>query len=176
MIISDFTYMLVLGFGVYVIFSLFYEKAIRPMLCDRTRFRLFALRDRLRRLAIDGAVKADSAEYRYLEKLICKLIEKCAWFSWSTFFEFLWLHRDAELSTEAVQFEEHAAQPLKSIYQEAVSEMTRLLLTNSPIWTFVLCICVLIGLVFGHAWKQWLEIKTKIFLEEPAIDPGLVPV
>jgi hypothetical protein len=172
---SDFTYMLALGFAAYVVFSLFYERAIRPMLCDRTRFKLFALRDRLRRLAVDEKVAAESAEYRYLEKLICKLIDKCSWFSWSTFFEFLWRHRDAELSAEAVHFEENADPLLKDIYKEAVNEMTRLLLTNSPMWTFVLSISVLIALAFGHAWKQWLDIKTKVFLEEPSLDPALAP-
>jgi len=173
--ISDFTYMLAIVFGVYVVFSLFYEMAIRPMLCDRTRFKLFALRDRLRRLAVDERVPAESAEYKYLEKLICKLIDKCSWFSWSSFFEFVWRHRDAELSPEAVHFEEKADQLLKEIYEEAVNEMTRLLVTNSPMWTFVLSISVLIALAFGHAWKQWLEIKTKIFLEEPGVDPAFAP-
>jgi hypothetical protein len=175
-IISDVTYMLVLGFGVYVIFSLFYERAIRPMLCDRTRFKLFALRDTLRRLAIDGQIEATSNQYQYLEQLLCKLINKCAWFAWTSFFEFVWRHGDAELSPEAVDFDRSADPQLKKIYTEAVDEMTHLLLTNSPMWTFVLGISVAIGLLFGHAWKQWLEIKTKIFLEEPlVVDPGFSP-
>jgi hypothetical protein len=174
MIISDFTYMLALGFAAYVIFSLFYERAIRPMLCDRTRFKLFALRDQLRRLAIDSEIQATSPEYQYLERLICKLVDKCPWFSWGSFFEFLYRHRDAELSIEAKHFNENADPQLKAIYVQAVDGMTRLLLTNSPVWTVVLGVCLGAALIFNEAWRQWIEIQKMIFLEESLIDSGMV--
>jgi hypothetical protein len=174
--ISDFTYMLALVFGVYVFFSLFYGRAIQPMLCDRTRFRVFALRDRLRRLAIEGETSAASAEYQYLERLLCKLINKCSWFSWGSFFEFLFRHKNAELSAEAKHFEEKADAKLKEIYAQAVDEMTYLLLTNSPMWTLTLGFCLGLALAFNKAWRQSIEIKKKVFLEEPLIYPGLVPV
>jgi hypothetical protein len=171
---SDGTYMLLLGFMVYVFFSLFYDIAARPMLCDRGRFRIFALRDKLRRLAIDGDVSSSSFEYKYLEALLCRLIEKCSWFSWSSLFEFLWRNKNAELSPDAVKFEAEATEAVKTIYYTAVVEMTQVMLVNSPIWTLFLAIVVCVGDIFGWAWKQWLDIKTKIFLEEPVVDTGLL--
>jgi hypothetical protein len=172
-------FLLGLGFAVYVIFSIFYNYAARPMLCDLGRFKIFALRDKLRRLAIDGQISASSFEYQYLEKLLCRLVEKCVWFSWSSLFEFVLRNNDATLSPETVRFEAEAREPIKAIYRDAISEMTKVMLTNSPIWTFFIVIIVAVGQMFGWAWKQWLEIKTKIFFEETIVDvpgTGLVPV
>src|SRR5437899_2103358 len=116
--------MLALAFGVYVFLGIFYHNAIRPMLSDRSRFRIFSLRDRLRRLAIDGEIKPSSFEYQYLERLLCRLVDKCAWFSWSTLFEFLWRNADAEPSADSIRFDAEATEPTKKIYQEAISAMT----------------------------------------------------
>jgi hypothetical protein len=176
---SNEIYILTVGFAAYVVFSLFYNYAARPMFCDRARFRIFALRDKLRRLAIDELISASSFEYQYLERLLCRLIEKCSWFSWGSFFEFLLRNKDAELSAETLKFESEASDAVKDIYYKAIMEMSQVLLTNSPIWTLFLGIIVAIGHFFGWAAKQWLEIKTKIFLEETIVDipgAGLIPV
>jgi hypothetical protein len=167
---NDGIYMLLLGFFIYVFFGLFYHSAARPMFCDRARFRLFALRDKLRRLAVEGEIEASSFQYRYLEGLLCRLIEKCSWFSWSSLFEFLWRNNNAKLSPASLQFEAEASDSLRAIYEEAISEMTRVMLTNSPIWTLTLGMLVSFAQLFGWAWKQWIDIKTKIFLEEPLAD------
>src|SRR5215208_4901999 len=106
-------YTLALAFGVYVFFSIFYQHAIRPMLSDIPRFRIFALRDRLRRLAIEEEVSASSFEYQYLERFLCRFVDNCAWFSWSTFFEFLWQHADAKPSPNSVRFEAEASEAMK---------------------------------------------------------------
>jgi len=163
---SSAIYLLGLGFAVYVAFSIFYNYAARPMLCDRGRFKIFALRDKLTRLAIDGQISASSFEYKYLEALLCRLVEKCVWFSWSSLFEFLWRNKDAELSPDAVRFEREASDTVKDIYFTAVMEMMQVMCTNSPIWTLLLTVIFGIGDLFGWATKQWLDLKAKIFLEE----------
>jgi hypothetical protein len=172
---SDGIYMLALAFGAYVIFSLFYEYAARPMLCDRVRFRIFALRDQLRRLAIDEKISAESFEYIYLERFLCRLIEKCSWLSWSSLIEFIWKNRAnaRELPPDAVKFEAEANDTLKGIYYTAIMESIGAMLVNSPIWTLFLPILLCFGKLFGWAIKQWVEFKTKIFLEEPISDTGL---
>src|SRR5207249_5808290 len=96
-------YVLGLGFAVYVLFSIFYNYAARPIFGDRARFKIFALRDKLRRLAVDGRISASSFEYKYLEALLCRLVEKCAWFSWSSVLEFALRNKDAALSPQAVK-------------------------------------------------------------------------
>src|SRR5438034_4695156 len=95
-------YTLALAFGVYVFFNIFYYHAIRPMLGDKSRFRIFALRDKLRRLAIEEEIDGSSFEYQYLERFLCGLVDKCAWFSWTTLFEFLCRHADAKPSEESI--------------------------------------------------------------------------
>src|SRR5438552_8819827 len=162
---NDFIYMLVLGFAAYSIFSIFYHYVARPMLCDRGRFRIFALRDRLRELAVEGKVSASSFEYQYLEALLCRLIEKCSWFSVSSFIEFWRRNKDAKLSPAAVRFEAEASNDVKDIYHSAIFEMMRVMFNNSPIWTLVLTFIFRISKLFGWATKQWVDIKAKIFIE-----------
>jgi hypothetical protein len=144
------------------------------MLSDRARFRIFELRDDLRNLAIDGQISASSFEYRFLEKLLCRLAEKCVWFSWSSFIEFLWRNKDAELSPEAARFETEASEALKEIYFKAVMEMMKVMCTNSPIWTTFFGIASIIDYFSGRAWKKWLDFKAKVFLDEPLPD-NIVP-
>jgi hypothetical protein len=173
---SNEIYILGVVFAVYVALSIFYNYAARPMLCDRARFKIFALRDKLRRLAINGQISASSFEYKYLEALLCRLVEKCAWFSWSALFEFLWRKKDAELSPDAVRFEREASETVKDIYSDAVLEMMHVMCTNSPIWTLFMCIGAGVDHLFGLAWKRWLDIKAKIFLEEPIPETAILAV
>ena len=166
--------MLGLGFAVYVVFSIFYNYAARPMLCDRGRFKIFALRDKLRRLAIDGQVSATSFEYQHLESLLCRLIEKCSWLSCGSLIEFMVRNKDAQLSPDTVRFEAEASESIKEIYYTALLEMMQVMFTNSPIWTLFLTIIFGVTNFFGWAVKQWVDIKAKIFLEEPLGDATLL--
>ena len=171
---NDLTYMVGLGFAAYVIFAIFYHYVARPMFCDRARFRIFELRDKLRRFAIDGQVSATSFEYQYLESLLCRLIEKCSSLSCSSLIEFMVRNKNAQLSPDAVRFEAEASEPVKEIYYTAVFQMMQVMFTNSPIWTLVLTIIFGVTGFFGWAVKQWVDIKAKIFLEEPIEDTGLL--
>ena len=170
---NDVIYMLALGFALYAFFSTFYHYVARPVLVDRGRFRIFALRDQLRGLAIEGKISASSFEYQYLEALLCRLIEKCSWFSVSSLFESLQRNKNAELSPNAVRFEAEASDEVKEIYYRAIFEMMGVMFNNSPVWTLILTVVFSISKLFGWATKQWLDIKAKIFLEEPISDTGL---
>jgi hypothetical protein len=90
--------------------------------------------------------------------------------------EFLWRNRGnaRELPPDAVKFEAEASDVLKGIYYTAIMESMQAMLANSPIWTLFLTILLCIGKLFGWAIKQWVDIKTKIFLEEPVSDTGLL--
>lgn len=153
-------------FFAWALLSAFYSIAIRPVLCDKIRFRIFALRDSLRRIAIDGHVAVSSFQYVYLEKLLCRTVDRCAWYSWGSFLEFVWRNHDAKPSADALRFDTTAEDELKQIHDSAVKETVLLLVINSPIMTLAMCGVVSVARLFGGAWKQWLEIKTKVFVEE----------
>ena len=51
--------------------------------------------------------------------------------------------------------------------------MMSVMFNNSPVWTLILTVVFSISKLFGWATKQWLDIKAKIFLEEPISDTGL---
>ena len=153
-------------FFAWALLSAFYSVAVRPILCDRVRFQIFALRDSLRRRAVDGHIAASSFQYVYLEKLLCRAVDKCAWFSWGSFLEFVWRHHDAKPSADALRFDATAEDELKQIHDTTVGAIVLLLPINSPIMTLTICVVVSVAKLFGAAWKQWLEIKTKVFVEE----------
>ena len=161
-------------FMAWVLMSCFYGTAVRPVLRDVVRFRLFALRDELRMRGIEGEVAASSFHYMYLEKLICRMIDRCKWYSWSSFFEFVIRYRDARPSADSQRFEAKAGDSLKQIHDRTVQEVLSLLMINSPVTTLALFVTLYTAKMFGAAWKQWIDIKTKIFAEEP-INDGLLP-
>lgn len=55
-----------LFFALYFMFRLVYKKAVAPYLLDRERFRVFAMRDQLRRISVNGG--GHSFSHLYLEK------------------------------------------------------------------------------------------------------------
>src|SRR5438132_256586 len=61
-------------FLICCVISVFYWSVVRETVITGMRFRLFAKRDRLRRLAIDRKVNHSSFAYRELEEFICKTI------------------------------------------------------------------------------------------------------
>src|SRR3984893_15013569 len=97
----------------WVLCSVFYSQVVRPVFRDKARFRLFALRDDLRRMAITGEISGSSDNYLYLERMLCRLIDRCFWYTWSSFFEFICQFRDARPPFEAIQFDEKAPPKLK---------------------------------------------------------------
>src|SRR5258708_6390314 len=69
--------------------SILYWRIVQPVLLRGIRFRLFARRDRLRRLAIDGKENFKSYSYSEAESFICKSVALVPSLSLLHFLKFL---------------------------------------------------------------------------------------
>ena len=144
--------------------SMFYTGVVRPGLRDEARYLLFAERDELRRLAIDGNVDPSSFPYMYLERFLCKLIDHCYWYSFGNIWEFFKLHPDAPLPADAARFERKAPEELKAIRDRAISHIILAMAINSPIYAaYLLCA--------SHV-KSKLTKQATTYLQEPSDNEG----
>ncbi len=157
-----------------MILDFFYSIAARPTLRDSVRFKLFTLRDKLRMMAINGQVSPKSEDYRYLEHEICCLIDRCYWFSWAPFLEFLFYKRGTNKREDSLHFDQNASDELKEIKKEAVSAIRRAIFINSP-WTTSCLIILVLGFIYGWRAKQWLVSKMKGFIDQAFDDPSIIP-
>jgi len=55
----EFKILVIVAFFAWVLCSVFYSQVVRPVLRDCVRFKLFALRDDLRRMAVMGQIPAE---------------------------------------------------------------------------------------------------------------------
>jgi hypothetical protein len=154
------------------LFSLFYTWVAKPVLRDFFRFKLFAVRDKMRRMAIEEEVQPSSFHFMFLERVICRQIDHCTWYNWSSLFEFA-LFKRAEMSADAKRFQEKAPQELKLILAESVVYMMGMLGVNSPIITLVLIGVLKIAEMFGKAWQKALLVLAAIFFEGGEDGDGL---
>ncbi|MFY9989262.1 MAG: hypothetical protein WAK31_31200 [Chthoniobacterales bacterium] len=157
-----------------IVLDLFYSIAARPTLRDSVRFKLFSLRDKLRMMAIDGQVSPKSEDYRYLEHELCCLIDRCYWFSWAPFLEFLFYKKGANQRDDSIRFDKNASDELKEIKKEAVLEIRRAIFVNSPWVTSCLIISILV-FIFGWQVNRWLVSKIRGFIDEAFNDPSVIP-
>lgn len=141
----------------WTVAGLFYDYVIRPVLRDRIRFRLFAIRDELRRLAIDQKIEARSTNYRFMERMLCRAINKCEWFTWQHFGEYI--VSAGEVPKDIVVFEESATNELKEIRDRSVLELLVIMDVNSPGMAFLMRLITL-------CCKD-VEPKAKVFVQEP---------
>jgi hypothetical protein len=146
---------------------------MRPVIGDALRFRLFAIRDRLRMAAISGEVDQFSFSYQHLERVICRLVDASPWVSLGSMIELQLLHGTPEPTADMLRFEQEAPKELREMRQEAFHHAVGILLANSPFWSVVGIIAALIATLFGTAGKKWVELKTAIFVERELESDGL---
>jgi len=170
----EFKILVIVAFFAWVLCSVFYSQVVRPVLRDCVRFKLFALRDDLRRMAVMGEIAPSSFNYSYLEGMLCRLINRCFWYTWSSFFEFILRFRNAQPPVDACRFDEKAPPALKRIFDDTMRIMLRALVVNSPVITVVVFAVVVVAGSFGAAWKRWLKLQAKLFFQEPleVVDPA----
>jgi hypothetical protein len=167
----EFKILAVAAFFACVLCSIFYTQVVRPVLRDGVRFKLFALRDDLRRMAINGEISASSFHYSYLEKMLCRLIDRCFWYTWGSLFEFIVRFWEVRPSAESIRFKQKSPPALKQIFQKAIRVMIDVLNVNSHGTTIAIFAVLKVAGLFGAAWKHWLKLRAQIFFETP-LDGG----
>lgn len=139
-----------------VLVSFFYWQIVRVMGVRALRFRLFSRRDKLRRLALDGAENHHEFAYQELESFICKTISAVPSISLASFLLFVFRHREIE-SKEMDRFRNEASLELEELLKETVKDAIYLMALNSPILVFLATIGGLVLWMGGHLNKLLLH-------------------
>src|SRR4051794_22336998 len=108
----NFTAVILTLFLTSCILSVFYWHVARETLDAFLRFRLFARRDKLRRLALDEEEQHSSYTYREVEDFICKTIAVVPSISLASFIIFMLRHPHVEESEETARFRREASPEL----------------------------------------------------------------
>jgi len=152
---------LVLAFLICLLGSIFYWQVMHKSLLDGLRFRLFAERDKLRRLVLEGDENRDSFSYGEVEKLMTNAIAAIP--SISLFSFCLYLKKLSKEPTEdGDRFELEASDELKNIVLRIVDISLIVMALNSPILLVFLFVLWLVG----KAKKSQLRTYAERFLKE----------
>ena len=157
----------VIAFGLSVIFSAFYWGVMRPVLLIRSQYRIYALRDALRSMAIRGEASHRSHAYQYLEDFMNKAICILPTVSVNTLLRFA----VAEPSEGMVRFDEEASEELQHLREAARTESMWIILMNSPWFSTMLATGWLLRKVLSSLCRllpsrRQLEAGTEIYASE----------
>lgn len=137
---------LILLFVTTLLISVFYWRVAHKVIIQQVLYRLFARRDALRRLAIDGDEDVDGFAYQEVESMICKTISVIPSISLVSFFCFIYNNSSADTSdSEKVRAE--ASPQLNRLLDKTVKDALLIMALNSPI---------LFILSFGAASLLWI--------------------
>lgn len=145
---------ILLAFG---LFFLYYRFAIRRILLDRLRFKIFSLRDDLRDAAINGDVDPTSFAYLYLERSLCALLNMAPLLTIYNFSKFVVWNPAMTTPPRELKFKETAPESLLRMDDSAIESMFWVLLINSPLGAVVLLPVI-----------AWLEISARMDVERKA--------
>ena len=145
--------------------SVFYWQVIHVSVLTGIRFRLFARRDELRRLAITGAENHTSFAYQEVESFICKSISVVPAISLASFFWFM-LREDAPESDSEKRFREEASDELKRLLYETVQDALRTMMLNSPILFTLGVVASFVLWLLGRFNKTTVYQKAETFVDE----------
>ena len=141
-------------FAAWATIAGFYRLTVHRVWSSAIKYRLFAKRDKLRRLAIEGQVSAESFEYKYLEEVLCELIRNAHKFSFGSLIRSKIAYQTFQPTEEMNRFDTSADLALKKLENDALGDVFSLLAVNSPGWA-------LIGFVLFVADKCGLKIRIK---------------
>jgi len=164
----------------FACFASLYHFAVRRVLLDCVRFRIFALRDELRQKAICGEVKGSSFQFRHLEKALCNLVAMAPRLNLYHFGQFMIWRREIRVPSREKRFKEVATPDLRRLEQKAVKALFWVLLINSPTGAFLLLwgiAAVALAAAINIKRKAWiarirlhLENKGREFLEQELVE------
>lgn len=143
--------------GAVALFVL-YRLAIREVLLDVVKFKIFAMRDELRRRAIDGEINPKGFVYEYLEQSLCKLIALAPEMTLYKFLQFvIWHSPDDKPTGRDAHFHRVAEEEWRKMHFQAVTSLYRVLLINSPIGGLLLFFAYLLAVVARNISKEAME-------------------
>lgn len=153
--------------------SVFYWHVVRPVFMQAIRFRLFARRDHLRELAIEGHEDAESASYKYLESFINKTIAQMPGVGLASFLVYAAVTaQQRRASPEFLHFEEQASLELKEIRNKSTLDALMLMTVNSPVMVIMAAFVGAILWVAGIVNKIILFKNTESFVEDLRTAPA----
>jgi len=143
------TAMLLILFLTCCIVSVFYWHVVRETVLTRVRFRLFARRDLLRRLALERKEDPKSFAYQELEEFICKTVGVVPAISLISLL--ISTARNPNPTSENVQkFRREASPELKQMMNLTITDALLTMMLNSPILVIVGTILVLLVWIAGR--------------------------
>ena len=152
------------GFILLLVFAwtltrLFYDKAVLPRLRDQARFRLYAIRDELRNVAIENHLAADTFAFRYFEDMLNRMTRMCDVHSVSNLLYFCWtVEIPDSWIADRKRFEAEAPEDVKGLEQTAVRIMMSIMLSNSPMF----CVFASAVTVVNGALRRTIEMKNRL--------------
>lgn len=153
---------ILLVFITTILLSLFYWQIVRPVFMLAIRYKLFALRDELRSMAISQTESLESFSYQNMEWLINKSIHLIPSTSLAKFI--IYMARSKAKSESSERFEKEGSAALKSIRNRVVSLTICGLSVNSPLVVIGAFIMASVLWVSGKINKYILIKRTENFV------------
>ena len=148
-----------------ILISIFYWNVVRFTLIQALQFRLFSVRDQLRRLAIEGKVDSKEFSYKYLESLMCKTIAIVPSVSLAAFL-FYALRNKNKMSENAVRFEAESPAALTNLKLTTTRYAIFIMMTNSPILFIVSACGAFLFWLLGKISQMSIFSSTELFIGE----------
>jgi len=128
------------------------------------RFRLFARRDELRRLATDEEESWSAFAYQHVEDLICKTISVS---SVLTFSRFIWhvIRPRSEPNQEFIRFKKEASPALIDLHEKTIKDAIVVMMLNSPIVVLISAAAGLILWILGKINRMLIYTQAEHFVE-----------
>jgi hypothetical protein len=159
------THYLIIAFLASCLISLFYWQVVQPVLLRGLRFRLFARRDKLRRLAIENRENSKSFAYREVESIICKTIATIPARSLLSFFWFA-IRNDDKKDENIERLRKEGSSDLLEMVYKTVGDALIIMSLNSPLMIFFGVWIVAILWIVGCVNRLLIYRKTENFIDE----------
>ena len=155
---------LMLAFIGTILVSLFYWHVVRPVFMQAIRYRLFARRDNLRSLAINGSEDCQSFSYSYLEEFINKTIGYVPSIGFVSFLMYSFVERDSPNNETNIRFQTEASKELSDIRDKTIQDALMMMTFNSPIMVIIAIMIAMVLWVSGKINKMMVLNRTERFV------------
>jgi hypothetical protein len=130
------------------------------------RFRLFARRDELRRLAAHAKESWSAFSYQHVENLICMTISVSSVLTFSRFIWHVLCHQSKpEPNEEFIRFKKEASPELIDLHSKTINDAIVVMMLNSPIVVLFSSVIGLILWIFGKINRMLIYTQAEHFVE-----------
>lgn len=160
--------------AVSVLLNIFFWCIVRPILLNRANFRLFARRDKLRRMALEEEVCPYSHAYQSTEVGICKIIEMSSRVSLRGFLHFAAVKGFREAKEEQDDAGDLPREIMR-IRQGATRDALLIMALNSPMLSTFACVVLFVFWLLGMVTVKRVVKKAEVFVDhQPPPHHGLL--